>query len=75
MESDFVLLTERERMWAEMLTQVLEDNGIVHTAVPVYGAGMTLKAGVTERLRIYVEQKDLARAQALMEELFSSESF
>ena len=70
MENKFVLLTEKEAMWAEMLVQVLKDNKIPCTTVPVYGAGMTLRAGIQERLKVYVPDCDLERAQELKDELF-----
>ena len=52
MDNGYEFLTEKEAMWAEMLAQVLKDNGIEYVAVPVHGAGMTLRTGVHERLRI-----------------------
>ena len=70
MNDSFVLLAEKEAMWAEMLSQVLRDNGVACVAVPVFGAGLTLKSGMQERLRIYVPDDSLTRARELMEELF-----
>ena len=71
MTDEYVFLTEKESMWAEMLREVLEDNHIPCVALPVYGAGMTLRAGVQERLQICVPAKDKPRAEELLCELFS----
>ena len=71
MTDEYVLLTEKEAMWAGMLQEVLKDNNIPCVAIPVYGAGLTLRAGVQERLQICVPAKDKPRAEELMNELFS----
>ena len=73
MNSDFVLLTEKEAVWAGMLEEVLKDNSIECVAVPVYGAGLTLKAGVQERFRIYVPLKKKTEAEELLHELFPND--
>ena len=52
MNSGYVLLTEKEEMWARMLMEVLEDNDIPCAAEPVYGAGFTVRTGVKEWLKI-----------------------
>ena len=70
---DFKLLTEKEYMWAKMLEEVLKDNDIPCVAVPVLGAGFTLKTGMQERLKIYVTSESKARAEELMKELFPDE--
>ncbi len=70
MQEDYEFLTEKEQMWAEMLTEVLQDHQIPYATVPVYGAGLVLKAGAQERLRIFVPGEEKARAEALLEELF-----
>ena len=68
---NFELLTEKEEMWAKMLTEVLSDNNIQFSVIPVYGAGMALKAGIKERLKIYVPSEQKEKAELLMAELFS----
>ena len=73
MTDGYVLLAEKEEMWARMLMEVLEDNRIPCTAVPVYGAGFTLKTGTQERLRIFVPRQYLPQAAELLEALFSAE--
>ncbi len=53
MNTDYTLLAEKEGMWAEMLMQVLRDNGIPCTAIPVYGGAgdENRQAGAAEGLR------------------------
>ncbi len=73
MNGNYELLAEKEAMWAGMLEQVLRDNHIECVAVPVYGAGLALKAGVQERLKIYVPAESKPRAEELLNELFPEE--
>ena len=70
---DYRFLTEKESMWAKMLEEVLKDNDIPCVAVPVLGAGFTLKTGMQERLKIFVPSESKARAEELMKELFPDE--
>ena len=74
MNGDYELLTEKEAMWAEMLEQVLKDNGVDCVAVPVYGAAMALKAGVQERHKIFVPHGQKPQAKELMDALFSDDA-
>jgi hypothetical protein len=74
MNNEYVLLTEKEEMWAKMLMQVLEDNDVPCTAFPVYGAGFSLKTGTQDRLKVYVPSVNLPLATELIEELFSEKS-
>ena len=74
MDDRYVFLVEKEEMWSRMLLQVLEDNDVPCTALPVYGAGFTIKTGTQERLKVYVPSEYLTQATALVEELFSAES-
>ena len=67
MNDNYELLAEKELMWAEMLEQVLKDNGVDSLSVPVYGAGMALRGGVMERHKIYVPKERL-------NELFSDDA-
>lgn len=71
MENDYVLLTEKEAMWAEMLMQALKDNDIPCTGIPVHGAGMVIRTGIQECFKIYVPCSDLPKARDLVHELFS----
>ena len=74
MGNGFVLLTEKEEMWARMLIEVLEDHRIPCAALPVYGAGFAIKTGMQERLKVYVPSGYFSQATALAEELFSADS-
>lgn len=71
MHTDYEFLVEHQEMWAKMLMEVLEDNGIACSALPVYGAGMTIQTGMLERLRVFVPKKDKAKAEELLQALFS----
>lgn len=74
MSDAYVLLIEKEEMWAKMLMQVLEDSHIPCTALPVYGAGFSLKTGTPDRRKVYVPSSHLSQALDLTEELFSENS-
>ena len=73
MERGYELLTEKEEMWAQMLMQVLKDNEIPCTALPVHGGGFVLKTGMQDSLRVYVPADKLPQATKLMQELFSGD--
>ena len=68
---EFVFLTEKDEIWAGMLMEVLKDHKIPCNAVPVHGAGLTVRTGMPERFRIYVPESVKDRAEELLEELFS----
>ena len=74
MDNDYVLLAEKEEMWARMLMEVLEDNEISCASLPVMGVGLSMRVGVQDSLKVFVPAKDLQRASELLQELFSSES-
>lgn len=71
-ETGYEFLVEKEAMWAEMLIQVLKEKGIPYTALPVYGAGLVIKAGMKERMRIFVAAEKKPQAEEILEELFSN---
>lgn len=73
MDSNFELLCEKEAMWAEMFMEVLKDHDIVAVSFPVLGAGLVMKTGMRERLKIYVPKEKMSQARELMEELFAQE--
>ena len=52
MDNDYVLLAEKEEMWAKMLMEVLEDNGIRCASLPVKGIGLSMRVGVQDCLRV-----------------------
>ena len=74
MDNDYVLLAEKDEMWAKMLMEVLEDNGIRCASLPVKGIGLSMRVGVQDRLRVFVPAEDLPQASELLQQLFSSES-
>lgn len=73
MNGEFVLLTEREAMWAEMLAEVLRDHQIPCVSMPVMGFAFSSKTGMPERLKISVPEERLDEACELMEQLFPEE--
>ena len=66
-------LVEKDAIWADILMQVLKENGIPCTAFPVYGAGVVLRAGVQERMKLYVPADQKQQAASIMEDLFAEE--
>ena len=73
MEKKYEFLTEKEEMWARMLMEVLKDNGIPYAVESVYGAGLVLRGGMKERLRVFVPSESFEKASDLVDELFSGE--
>ena len=74
MNNDYELLVEKEVMWAQMLMEVLKDNDIPCAALPVYGAGLVVKTGVQERMKVFVPSENLQKATELLHALFSEEN-
>lgn len=72
MNNGYELLIEKPEMWAKMLMEVLQDNGIPCTALSAVGAALVIGAGVQERLRVYVPKEHLEQASQLAEQLFSA---
>ena len=73
MNDGYVRLVEKEEMWARMLLEVLEDNAIPCTTLPVHGAGFSLKTGLQDSLQIFVPAAYLPQALELVDALFSAE--
>lgn len=72
-EDDICFLTEREQMWAEMLEDVLRQNGIPYIFKNRYGRGITVTLGFgSERVSFFVKYRDLPRAREIVEELFEA---
>lgn len=71
-KDDYEFLVEKEAMWAEMLMQVLKDNCIPHAAVPVHGAGLVLKTGMRERIKVFVAPDKKTQAEGILQGLFSA---
>ena len=74
MNHGYEFLIEKEEMWAKMLMEVLRDNGIPCVKQVVHGAGLVIKTGMLERLKVYVPKEYMEQASALVEELFSENS-
>ncbi len=74
MENDYEFLVEKEEMWANVLIQVLKDNDIPCAALPTYGAGMVMRTGMQEYLKLYVPKKDMAKSTELLHQLFAEEN-
>ena len=73
MENGFALLVEKEEMWAQLLLQVLQDHDIPCVSIPVYGAGLVVRTGMQERLRVYVPEEKMQQAADLLQQLFSED--
>lgn len=73
MDGGYEFLIEKEEMWAKMLIEVLNDNGIPCVSRSVLGAGFVIKTGLPERLRIYVPCDQKERAAELANELFCAD--
>lgn len=72
-ETDFCLLAEKEAMVAQMLMEILKDNGIESAFFPVMGAGLSTRLGPSmERYRIYVPYEKLLQARELLEAYFNN---
>ena len=68
---DFVFLTERAPMWAEMLRAAMDDTGIPSAYQPLLGMGVTFGAGKTlDRHQIFVPYEHLQAARDVMLALF-----
>lgn len=74
MDSSYTFLAEKDEMWAHTLMQVLKENDIPYSTLPVHGAGVTMKTGMQERLRIFVPTEYKEKASALLNVLFSSDN-
>lgn len=73
MDQGYVLLVEKEEMWARMLMEVLEDHSVPCICAPVYGAGLSIKTGMQESLKVFVPSECLPKATELLQALFSAE--
>ena len=73
MTQNHVLLVEKDIIWADILMQVLKENDIPCIAFPVHGAGMVIRAGVQERMKIYVPEAKKQQAETIMEDVFAED--
>ncbi len=73
MNNQHDFLIEKEEMWAKMLMEVLREHEIPYAAQPIYGAGLTIRAGMQERLIVCVPAEYAEQAKAIADALFSEE--
>ena len=67
-------LTEQSPIWAGMLADVLQQNGIPFFKESSLGAGLAIKTGgLSESIRFFVPASRIDGARQLVEELFSKE--
>ena len=71
MNQSYEILIETEEMWAKMLMEVLDEYKIPYAAKSVYGAGLVIRAGLQERLTVYVPSEYYEQAKALSDALFT----
>lgn len=67
---EFVQLTEKEAVWAEVLIEMLRNNGIPCISSPIYGAGLVVSAGVQERRKVCVPADCYQTASELLQAFF-----
>ncbi len=68
-------LTEQSPIWAGMLADVLQQNGIPFFKESSLGAGLAIKTGgLSESIRFFVPVSRIDGARELVEELFSKET-
>ena len=71
---DACFLMETGSMWAEMLRDVLGQNGIPCMEKSSIGAGLGVRSGAMfETVRCYVRSADLEKAREIARELFPKE--
>ena len=66
-QAGYEFLAEKETMWAEMLMQLLQAGGVPCTSLPVYGAGLVMRTGMRERLRVFVPAGQKAQAEEILQ--------
>ena len=70
---DICFLAEEDQLQADLLEDILHQEGIPVMKKSTIGAGMAMKAGTLfERFRFYTRYEHLARAREILEELHSS---
>ena len=67
-------LTEKDAVWAGMLSDVLKQHGVPFVKESSLGAGMAIRAGsLLETIRFFVPASHLAAAKDLVDELFAAD--
>lgn len=69
-ENGYEFLVEKQEMWAKMLMQALQNEGIPCVGIPVHGAGMVTRTLAIEILKVYVPAECVKRAREINEQLF-----
>ena len=71
---DLCFLTEKDRIWAGVLADVLKQNGIPFLHKSSIGAGMAIRTGpMFETVRFYVCHEQLEKSAEIVNELFSKD--
>ena len=71
-EGDYCFLTEKEKLWAGAVTELLRANAIPFVVENVIGTGLSLQLGSAfERVRIYVPYEYCTAARELERGFFS----
>jgi len=71
-DDDLCFLTERGQIEADMLTDVLDQNGVRSLTKGARGAGLAMYTGLMlESFRIYVNFSDYEKAREITEAFFS----
>lgn len=69
---DYCFLTEKEKLWAPTLEDILRQNGIPFLSQSVLGAGLVSRLGSSfERVRVFVPYAFYDRARELEHGFFS----
>ena len=66
-DADYCLLMEEQTPWAETYAQLLADEEIPYTMLPVFGAGIVQRTGGQERYKFYVPFARLDEARAVLQ--------
>ena len=71
-EDDYCFLTEKEKLWAPTLEDILRQNDSPFIEQSVLGAGLTARLGLSfERVRVYVPYACYEKARELAHGFFS----
>lgn len=70
---DYCFLVEKEDMWAKMLVEILEDNGVHPVCQDALDVVMVIRGGAKSRQSIYVPYRHWELAQELMQAAFQEQ--
>lgn len=70
---DYCFLVEKEEMWAKMLQEILEDNGVHPISHDALDVVWVMRGGERNRCCIYVPFRHLELARELMQAAFPDE--